>query len=155
MALSAGNVATSADIKALKTKIDNEMYRRRSGKSPYGQGAVPSSYWAAFSQGTSVGDPIRVSQYNETVGRVSHLFTTNLSYWPESISSGTKLGQLQTIWDFVTTLSNIGAQATTHGCRGECTGLCYGTCQAGCQEGCTTAHGNCSNYLGGSYPCGR
>lgn len=156
MALSAGNVATSADIKALKQRMKDEMYRRRNGTSPYGTNAVPSVYWENnFSASADAGQQIRTSHYRETVGYVSDLFTTDLTYWPTSISSGTKLGQLQTIWDYIGTLKNTSMQATGTHCRAGCRGLCYNSCQAGCEEGCTTVHGNCSNYLGGSYPCGR
>ena len=69
MALTAGNPATSADILDLKNRVKAEMKRRT-----YGSGSLNvSANIGDFSQSAAQGQPIRISQFNETVGLLNKI----------------------------------------------------------------------------------
>lgn len=175
MSLATGNTATSADIKAFKTALDNELFstsRRAAGQSPYGYGRFVNEgsnatldnglLKSGFTHGANVGDQIKTSHYYETVGYITMNFkntSNNPVGWPVRKNSGDTLGQ---IWDIYNLLVNhLAKLSPTTGnalCQNAyCSGLCQGTCTTGCMEGCTSEHGNCSNYLGGPlhYSCNQ
>ena len=70
MALTTNNLATSADIMALKNRVKNEMTKRCNTGSL-------SDYGGDFSINASVGSLIKTAHYNETVGYISKISAIN------------------------------------------------------------------------------
>ena len=134
-----GTSATSADIKALKTRLNTELQRRS------GHGALQG--WSKdFTASANQGQTIVKSQLAETMGYASG--NPNATY---------DNGKLVKYEEINTSITNLEAgTSTTTGCSGLCTGFCTTTCAnsntghtvcsdactSTCSTGCTTACAN-------------
>lgn len=140
MALTAGNPATSADIKDLKSKVKAEMKRRT-----YGTGSLNvSANIGDFSQSANAGQPIKLEHFNETVGLLNKIRSQGYATQTRNV---TPIPALQTALTNVGTYAGCTRYASTHYCTGgNCQGLCGGTCTGDCHTTCTA---NCKDNCSG------
>lgn len=133
MALTRGSAATSSDITSLKNKIKAEMQRRR-----YNTNMNVAANTGNFSQSAAQGQPIRISQFNETVGLLNKIKSQGISG-----SQNNLIYALNAALTNVNTYAGRAIDSSTNDCSSNCNGLCVGcqnTCRGSCSGGCT---GNC------------
>lgn len=165
MALTAGSVATAADIVALKARVKQEMQRRAYGARPltgyaaasYDYTTTPVAGGKILSEhGTKIITPldqITSQGYNAATGQTIKALNV--------VSSNLSTYEAQSITGSSSCSSNcsglcVGCSNTCTGsCTGSCTGTCTGSCTSctGCSGGCTSCSG-CSGGCSGCRGCG-
>ena len=146
MSLNKDNYILSSDIKDFKTRVKNEMARRKYNDS---LAALATN----FTDSAEKDEYAKTSHFTQTVGYINLIKATNISS-DKIYSVASASTSLNTYASHPINWSST--DCTNSSCRGLCYGACGGGCGTACQGACSDeCHTNCvSCEIGCSSSCG-